>query len=388
MSTHLNSNSESNNFTLIKEDVSSKARAGVLKTDRGDILTPIFMPVGTQGTVKTLEQRVLKELEAQVILGNTYHLYLRPGNEVLLSLGGLHNFMNWDKPILTDSGGYQVFSLQDIRKISKDGVEFRSHIDGSKHLFTPENVVDTQRIIGSDIMMVLDECVPYPSDYQYTSNSAKMSIDWAKRCLHQFKTTDEKYGKKQQIFAIVQGGMYADLRKSYCEEISQYDFNSFAIGGLSVGEEASLMYELTDICTDNLPKDRARYLMGVGTPENILESIERGVDMFDCVMPTRNARNGQIFTTRGKINIKNQKYRFSEEAIDSGLNNYTSNNYSLAYLRHLTVAGEVLGIILATQQNIAFYLWLVRTAREKILSGEFVQWKNDFLAVYNSYSSK
>jgi len=377
-------NNNSNNFTLIKTDANSKARAGVLQTDRGEIQTPIFMPVGTQGTVKTLEQRVIKELKAQIILGNTYHLYLRPGNEVLTHFGGLHKFMNWDKPILTDSGGYQVFSLQDNRKINENGVEFRSHIDGSKHLFTPENVVDTQRIIGSDIMMVLDECVPYPSDEKYTKNSSKLSFDWAKRCLIQFKNTEPIYNHKQQLFAIIQGGMYENLRREYCQEIIEYDFNAFAIGGLSVGEPNELMYDLTDLCTDYIPKDRARYLMGVGTPENILESIERGVDMFDCVMPTRNARNGQIFTTRGKINIKNQKYKFSDELIDTGLDNYTSNNYTLGYLRHLTVAGEILGLILATQQNIAFYLWLVTTAREKIIEGNFKSWKAEFLAQYTS----
>lgn len=375
-------NNNSNNFTLIKTDANSKARAGVLKTDRGEIQTPIFMPVGTQGTVKTLEQRVIKELKAQIILGNTYHLYLRPGNEVMSHFSGLHKFMNWDKPILTDSGGYQVFSLQDNRKINENGVEFRSHIDGSKHLFTPENVVDTQRIIGSDIMMVLDECVPYPSDEKYTQNSSKLSLDWAKRCLKQFKNTEPLYNHKQQLFAIIQGGMYENLRREYCQEIIEYDFNAFAIGGLSVGEPNELMYDLTNLCTDYIPKDRARYLMGVGTPENILESIERGVDMFDCVMPTRNARNGQIFTTRGKINIKNQKYKFSDELIDTGLDNYTSNNYTLGYLRHLTVAGEILGLILATQQNIAFYLWLVTTAREKIIEGNFKSWKAEFLAVY------
>jgi queuine tRNA-ribosyltransferase len=374
----------SNKFTLIKEDNNSKARAGLLQTDRGVIETPIFMPVGTQGTVKTLEQRVIKELKAQIILGNTYHLYLRPGNEVLESFGGLHKFMNWDMPILTDSGGYQVFSLQEIRKINKDGVEFRSHIDGSKHLFTPENVVDTQRTIGSDIMMVLDECVPYPAEEKYTKDSAKLSIDWAKRCLVQFKNTKPKYGFEQQLFAIIQGGMYKQHREDYCKEITQYDFNAFAIGGLSVGEPAELMYELTEVCTDLLPKDRARYLMGVGTPENILESIERGVDMFDCVMPTRNARNGQIFTTRGKINVRNAKYKFSQELIDAGLDNYTSNNYTLGYLRHLTITDEVLGLILATQQNIAFYLWLVKTAREKIINGEFTTWKKEFLTQYNS----
>lgn len=379
----LTPNNNSNNFTLIKTDSNSKARAGILHTDNGEIQTPIFMPVGTQGTVKTLEQRVIKELKAQIILGNTYHLYLRPGNDVMSHFGGLHKFMNWDKPILTDSGGYQVFSLQENRKINENGVEFRSHIDGSKHLFTPENVVDTQRIIGSDIMMVLDECVPYPSDEKYTKNSLKLSLDWAKRCLIQFKNTEPKYQHKQQLFAIIQGGMYENLRREYCQEIIQYDYNAFAIGGLSVGEPNELMYDLTDLCTDYMPKDRARYLMGVGTPENILESIERGVDMFDCVMPTRNARNGQIFTTRGKINIKNQKYKYSNELIDAGLDNYTSNNYTLGYLRHLTVADEILGLILATQQNIAFYLWLVTTAREKIIEGNFTSWKKEFLAQYN-----
>jgi queuine tRNA-ribosyltransferase len=369
-------------FSLEKTDSQTNARAGKIITDHSEIPTPIFMPVGTQGTVKALEQSKLNSMDTRIILGNTYHLYLRPGNEVIYQMGGLHKFMNWDKSILTDSGGYQVFSLKDMRKLSKDGVIFKSHIDGSKHFFSAENVVETQRIIGSDILMVLDECVPYPSDYDYTKKSLELSLDWAKKSREAFLNTEIKYNHRQFQFGIAQGGMYQELRKEYINRMIEMDFEGNAIGGLSVGEPTEMMYDLTSVCTEIMPKDKPRYLMGVGTPENILEGIERGIDMFDCVMPTRNARNGQIFTTRGKLNIRNKKYQFDNSAIDENIGVESSANYSMAYLRHLMISDEILGLIIATTQNIGFYLWLVRTAREKILSGEFRSWKNDFLENY------
>ncbi len=374
----------SNFFDLIHSSPDCKARRGVLHTDHGDIPTPIFMPVGTQASVKALQQRELKELDAKIILGNTYHLYLRPGNDTMKFFGGLHQFMNWDRPILTDSGGYQVFSLQDLRKISDKGVEFRSHIDGSKHFFSPESVVMTQRILGSDIMMVLDECVPYPSDEKYTAKSMELSLKWAKESRDHFNNTNPLWGHRQFQFGIGQGGMYSNLRKEYAERMVDIGFDGYAIGGLSVGEPAELMYELSDISTEILPKDKPRYLMGVGTPENILESIERGIDMFDCVLPTRNARNGQLFTTRGKINIRNSKYKLSKEVIDENIDCYASQNFTLGYLRHLFIANEILALQLATQHNIAFYLWLVKTAREKIEKNQFLEWKKNFLDFYLS----
>jgi queuine tRNA-ribosyltransferase len=366
-------------FKLIKEDENSKARLGKLQTDHGEIPTPIFMPVGTQATVKALEQRELIELNAKIILGNTYHLYLRPGNETMSHFGGLHKFMNWDRALLTDSGGYQIFSLNELRSITDEGAEFKSHIDGSKHFFTPENVVETQRILGSDIMMVLDECAPYPAEKEYVENSMRISIDWARRADKAFKSSSERYGHKQFQFGIGQGGMFADLRKKYLEQMTQIDFDGFAIGGLSVGEPEEIMYELTDLSTDYLPKDKPRYLMGVGTPQNILNGIERGIDMFDCVMPTRNARNGQLFTTKGKINLRNAKYKLSDDNIDENIESYASRNFSLGYLHHLIRTNEILGLQLATMHNIAFYLWLAKTAREKIESGEFTSWKNELI---------
>lgn len=369
-------------FKLIKTDSESKARLGLIKTDHGEIPTPIFMPVGTQASVKALEQRYLRELDAKIILGNTYHLYLRPGMDVIEHFKGLHKFMKWDRPILTDSGGYQVFSLQDLRKISGEGVEFRSHIDGSKHFFSAEKVVEIQKTLGSDIMMVLDECVPYPSSEDYTEKSMKLSLKWAKQSNEFFKTIPQKWEHRQFQFAICQGGMFPSLRAAYAREVTQTDFDGFSIGGLSVGEPTELMYDLTDLTTDILPQDKPRYLMGVGTPENILEAIERGVDMFDCVMPTRNARNGQLFTTRGKVNIKNNKYKFSDEPIDPAFMDSPDSEYTLGYLRHLFVANEILALILATRQNIRFYLWLAKTAREKIENGEFRQWKKEFLSSY------
>jgi queuine tRNA-ribosyltransferase len=373
-----------NFFKLQKTSNNSKARAGTIYTDNGDIPTPIFMPVGTQGTVKALTQKQLEELDAKIILGNTYHLYLRPGNEVMQHFNGLHKFMNWNRPILTDSGGFQVFSLQELRKLTKEGVRFKSHIDGSMHFFSPESVVDTQRIIGSDIMMVLDECVPFPADYDYTKNSMELSLHWAKLSREHFNQTEPFWKHNQFQFGIGQGGMYKDLRVEYIERMVEIDFDGYAIGGLSVGEPTETMYEITDICTDKMPQNKPRYLMGVGTPENILESISLGIDMFDCVMPTRNARNGQIFTTSGKYNIRNARFKFCEKPIDENLDCYASQNFSLGYLRHLTIADEILGLQLASMQNIAFYLWLVCQAREHILTDDFEKWKTDFLKKYNS----
>lgn len=371
-------------FELIKTDKNSKARAGLLRTDHGVIETPIFMPVGTQGTVKAIDQRALNEIGAQIILGNTYHLYLRPGTEVLNEFAGLHNFMNWDKPILTDSGGYQVFSLQDLRKIKEDGIEFKSHIDGSLHWFSPEKVVEIQQIIGSDIMMQLDECIHYPAPFSDAKKAVERSARWAKASLDYFKENQDKQPKKQHLFAIGQGSEYKELRKISLEANCALDFNGFAIGGLSVGEPTEIMYDIVDFSTDIIPQNKPRYLMGVGTPENILEAIERGVDMFDCVLPTRNARNGQLFTSYGKINIKNFKYKFEKKPIDESICSWASNNFSLSYLRHLLISKEILGLQLSTYHNLAFYLWLTKTAREKILKGEFLAWKKEFLEKYSS----
>jgi len=371
-----------NFFYLEKTSKKSKARVGKIFTSRGVIKTPVFMPVGTNGTVKAIEQRELLEIGSQIILGNTYHLYLRPGTEVLNHFGGLHKFINWDRPILTDSGGYQVFSLNDIRKIEKDGVIFRSHIDGSRHKFTPESVVNIQRIIGSDIMMVLDECAPYPADYSYTKNSSDLSYYWAELSRREFLQTKEIYEYKQYQFGIAQGGMYKDLRIDYLNKMIELDFDGNAIGGLSVGEPIELMYEIVNYSTDVLPNNKPRYLMGVGTPENILECIELGIDMFDCVMPTRNARNGQLFTTNGKINIRNMKYKFSNELIDENINSYASQSFTLGYLRHLFISEEILGLQLATIHNLAFYLWLVNEARNQIINDNFENWKKNFLNNY------
>jgi len=371
-----------NFFYLEKTSKNSKARVGKIFTSRGVIETPVFMPVGTNGTVKAIEQRELLEIGAQIILGNTYHLYLRPGTDVLNHFGGLHKFINWNRPILTDSGGYQVFSLNDIRKIEKDGVIFRSHIDGSRHKFTPESVVNIQRIIGSDIMMVLDECAPYPADYSYTKNSSDLSYYWAELSRREFLQTKEIYEYKQYQFGIAQGGMFKDLRIDYLNKMIDLDFEGNAIGGLSVGEPTELMYKIVNYSTDILPNNKPRYLMGVGTPENILECIELGIDMFDCVMPTRNARNGQLFTTYGKINIRNKQYKFSNELIDENINSYASRNFTLGYLRHLFISEEILGLQLATIHNLAFYLWLVNEARNQIINDNFENWKKNFLNNY------
>lgn len=369
-------------FELIKADSNSHARLGKLITEHGEIPTPIFMPVGTLGTVKAVHQTELLNLDAKIILGNTYHLYLRPGIDVISEFGGLHRFMNWHRPILTDSGGYQVFSLSPLRKIDQNGVHFRSHVDGSKHYFTAESVVEIQRTIGSDIMMVLDECAPYPATREYISKSTKISIDWARKSRQHFLSTEPRWGFNQFQFGIGQGGVFADFRKEYIEQMIEIGFDGYAIGGLSVGEPKDMMMEITEVSTELLPIDKPRYLMGVGMPDDILNAIERGIDMFDCVIPTRNARNAQIFTTRGKINVRNLKYKFSNEPIDSGLDIYPSNYYTLGYLRHLFISNELLALSIASMQNIAFYLWLVRQAREKIASDEFMSWKKDFLKIW------
>jgi queuine tRNA-ribosyltransferase len=366
-------------FTLQVEDPQSKARAGVIETSHGTIQTPIFMPVGTAGTVKAVHQRELKEdIKAQIILGNTYHLYLRPGLDLLKKTGGLHGFNGWDKPILTDSGGYQVYSLADTgRKINEEGVVFKSHIDGGIHTFTPEGVMDIQRVIGADIIMAFDECTPYPCEYGYARNSMEMTHRWLGRCCNRFDSTQPLYGYDQTLFPIVQGSVYKDLRKQSAETIASYEREGNAIGGLSVGEPAEMMYELTEVVCDILPKDKPRYLMGVGTPANILEGIALGVDMFDCVMPTRNARNGMIFTTDGIVNIRNEKWKDDLSPIDSNLGGYVSTFYTKAYLRHLVKSSEMLGAQIASVHNLTFYLWLVNTAREKIINGQFVAWKRE-----------
>lgn len=367
-------------FDLIKTDEKSKARAGVIETAHGKIETPIFMPVGTVASVKGVHQRELEEdIKAQIILGNTYHLYLRPGLEVLEAAGGLHKFNGWDKPILTDSGGFQVYSLSGTRKIQEEGVNFRSHIDGSKHLFTPEGVMDIQRTIGADIIMAFDECTPYPCEYSYAKNSMDMTHRWLKRCCDRFDATEGKYGYDQTLFPIVQGSVYKDLRKESAEKIASFEREGNAIGGLSVGEPAEEMYEMCDLVCDILPKDKPRYLMGVGTPENIIENIALGVDMFDCVMPTRNARNGMIFTSEGIINLKNKKWEKAFEPLDPNGTSYVDSFYTKAYVRHLFVAKERLAGQIASIHNLAFYLWLVKEARKHILEGDFANWKDQIL---------
>ena len=367
-------------FELLNQDKQTSARVGIINTAHGKIETPIFMPVGTAGTVKAIQKRELKnDIKAQIILGNTYHLYLRPGTDTLQAAGGLHKFNSWDGPILTDSGGYQVYSLAGTRKIKEEGVTFKSHIDGSKHVFTPENVMDIQRKIGADIIMAFDECTPYPCEYIYAKKSMQMTHRWLKRCVDQFDATEDLYGYKQTLFPIVQGSTYKDLRKESAEMISSFGREGNAIGGLSVGEPAEEMYEMTDLVCGILPKDKPRYLMGVGTPWNILECIALGIDMFDCVMPTRNARNGMLFTANGFINIKNEKWKNDFSAIDESIGNYGSANYSKSFLRHLIQSKEILGAQLASQHNLAFYLWLVKEARKHILAGDFLSWKNQMV---------
>ena len=368
-------------FELQTQSKTGSARAGKITTDHGVIETPIFMPVGTIGSVKAVTQQQLKkDINAQIILGNTYHLYLRPGLEVLEAAGGLHQFMGWDRPILTDSGGYQVFSLANNRKIKPEGVIFQSHIDGSKHLFSPEKVMDIQRTIGGDIIMAFDECPPFPSEYDYVKKSMDLTHVWLDKCVHQFDNTPDKYGYTQNLFPIVQGGIYEDLRKASCEYISSKNAVGNAIGGLSVGEPEQQLYDFTALCCENLPVHKPRYLMGVGTPWNILEAIDLGVDMFDCVMPTRNGRNGMIFTSQGVINIKNLKWAKDFSPLDPGLPNELSHYYTKAYCRHLFVADEILGLQLASIQNLSFYLWLVGEARKHIQLGDYSSWKTSMVA--------
>ncbi len=367
-------------FNILNSDSQSSARAGTIETDHGSIETPIFMPVGTVGTVKGVHQYELEtEVNADIILGNTYHLYLRPGTEVLQAGGGLHKFNSWEKPILTDSGGYQVYSLSGRRKIKEEGVTFKSHIDGSKHVFTPENVMDIQRQIGADFIMAFDECTPYPCEYNYARRSMDMTHRWLKRCCDQFDSTKGLYGYEQTLIPIVQGSTYQDLRKKSAEAIASFERPANAIGGLSVGEPAEDMYKTTETVCAILPKDKPRYLMGVGTPVNLLECISRGIDMFDCVLPTRNARHGLIYTADGIINIKNQKWKSDFSPIDDSGICTSSSRYHKAYLRHLIHTKEYLGAQIASLQNLSFFLWLVKTARQHILDGTFTSWKNDMI---------
>jgi len=363
-------------FELIQKDKSSRARAGVLKTDHGEILTPIFMPVGTQATVKTIDQSFIKsEIDAHIILANTYHLFLRPGTEIIEKAKGIHQFMGWDRPVLTDSGGYQVYSLSSRRKIKEEGVKFSSHIDGSHHLFTPENVMDIQRIIGADIIMAFDECTPYPCDYKYVKKSIKLTHRWLDRCIKQFDNTEPLYDYNQTLAPIVQGGTYKDLRIESCEYIAEKNRLINAIGGLSVGEPHEELYAMTDVCTGVLPEDNPRYLMGVGLPENVLECISLGIDMFDCVLPTRNARHGMLYTWEGIMNMKNYKWRDDFSVIDSNAQSSLSRTYTKAYLRHLFQVKEILACQIASIHNLAFYIDLTQTARTKIIEGTFDSWK-------------
>ncbi len=367
-------------FRLNAEDKASKARAGEIFTDHGVIPTPIFMPVGTAASVKGVHQRELaNDIQAKIILGNTYHLNLRPGMEIIKNAGGLHQFMGWDRPILTDSGGYQVYSLSENRKIKEEGVHFRSHIDGSKHFLSPETSIEIQKIIGADIIMAFDECTPYPCDHKTAKKSMEMTHRWLKRCCEYFDDTPQKYGHSQTLFPIVQGSVYPDLRMRSAEEIASANREGNAIGGLSVGEPAEDMYAMTEQVCSILPSDKPRYLMGVGTPVNLLECIALGVDMFDCVMPTRNARNGMLFTSNGIINIRNEKWKDDHSPVDENGTSFADKDYSKAYLRHLVISKEMLGAQIATIHNLSFYLWLVGEARNKIIEGKFALWKNEMV---------
>lgn len=362
-----------------------RARAGEITTAHGQIRTPIFMPVGTAASVKGIFHRdVEHEAKAQIILANTYHLYLRPGTEILEQAGGVHKFSGWNKPMLTDSGGFQVFSLTGIRKLTEEGCRFQSHIDGSRHLFTPENVMDTQRSIGADIMMAFDECPPGDAPREYAAKSLGLTHRWLERCFNRFTTTQPKYGYEQSLFPIVQGCTYPDLRAESARFVQQFDADGYAIGGLAVGEPAEVMYEMIEVVNDILPANRPRYLMGVGTPVNILEGIERGIDMFDCVMPTRNGRNGMLFTSQGIINIRNQKWKDDFSPIDPDRHCFVDTAYTKAYLRHLTVAGEMMAAQIASLHNISFYLWLVGEARNRIIDGTFSQWKREMMIKLNN----
>lgn len=368
-------------FTLEHQDPQSKARTGIIKTDHGEVKTPIFMPVGTAGTVKAVHQRELEEdIQAQIILGNTYHLYLRPGLEVIEKAGGLHKFNGWEKPILTDSGGYQVYSLSGTRKIQEEGVKFQSHVDGSYHFFTPERAIDIQRVIGADIIMAFDECTPYPCEYNYAKSSMEMTHRWLKRCFNRMNETEGLYGYNQTLFPIVQGSTYKDLRTKSAETIASFEAEGNAIGGLSVGEPDDELYEMTDHVCNILPKDKPRYLMGVGTPWNILEAIALGVDMMDCVLPTRNARHGTLYTKNGILNIKNAKFKDDFSPLDPDGTSYVDSFYSKAYVRHLFHAKETLAMQIASIHNLAFYLWLVTEARNQIELGTFKNWKDQMVA--------
>ena len=367
-------------FELKHTTGGSKARAGFITTDHGTIETPIFMPVGTAGSVKGIHKRDLKDdIGAQIILGNTYHLYLRPGLSIIEQAGGLHKFNGWNSPILTDSGGYQVLSLGDIRKLSEEGAKFQSHIDGSAHLFTPENVMDTQRTIGADIMMAFDECTPGDAEYEYARKSMEMTQRWLDRCWNQFEKTAPKYGYSQSLFPIVQGAVYPTLREIAARNVLQYNADGYAIGGLSVGESEKDMYAMIEVVNEILPENKPRYLMGVGTPVNILEGIDRGIDMFDCVMPTRNGRNGMLFTSKGVMNMRNKKWADDFSPIDSDGTSFVDSHYSRAFLRHLVISGEMLGAQIASQHNLAFYLWLVKEARKHILNDTFKSWKEEMV---------
>lgn len=372
-------------YSLLQTDKNSKARIGEIYTDHGVIQTPIFMPVGTQGTVKAITQRVLEnEINAEIILSNTYHLYLRPGTDILERAGGLHKFMNWQRPILTDSGGFQIYSLSELRKIKKDGVEFKSHLDGSMHYFTPKKVIEIQRSIGSDIMMPLDECTPYPCEYEYAKKSKELTSNWAVLNKQAFEETKPLYGHQQFLFGIVQGSVFKDLRESSAKDLVKLDFDGYSIGGLAVGEPTEEMYDIVDFTTDFLPESKPRYLMGVGRPENILEAISRGVDMFDCVMPTRNARNAYLFTSQGIVSMRNAAYKDDYTSLDPKCDCYTCQNFSRAYLRHLFNAKEILALELATIHNLTFYLNLVREARKRIADGTFIEWKNNFTKIIST----
>lgn len=364
-------------FNLI--NIERKARAGEIYTNHGIVKTPAFMPVATQGSVKCVNQHILKEIGTDIILSNTYHLYLRPGVQVLHKVGGLHKFINWEKPILTDSGGFQIYSLSEYRKVSEEGVLFRSHIDGSLHNFTPEDIIDIQRVIGADFIMVLDECVEYPSEKEKIKNSNDLSMRWAERCLKKFQTSSSFYDYEQNLFGIVQGGIYEDLRIESASFLMNLNFSGYAIGGLAVGEPIEKMYEIVELCADILPVDQPRYLMGVGTPENLLEAIERGVDLFDCVLPTRNGRNGSFFTNNGVITITNARYRFDTMPVDEKCHCYTCRNYSRAYLRHLFMSKEILGLELASIHNLYYYQWLINNARNAIMQNRFDAWKKEIL---------
>jgi queuine tRNA-ribosyltransferase len=375
-------------FTLEKIDGGTKARAGVITTLHGKVFTPVFMPVGTQGTVKTVSPQELEEMGVQIILGNTYHLYLRPGDDLIHDAGGLHRFTGWFLPILTDSGGYQVFSLAELRKVTNEAVRFQSHVDGSYHTFTPEQVVDIQRNLGADVMMVLDECAPYPCSYEYALKANNRTLQWAERCLKRYRETDPPSGEHQILFGIVQGSTYDSIRKISAECLVEMDFEGYGIGGLAVGEPKQNMLDMTDLCTEILPQNRPRYLMGVGKPEDIVEAISLGVDMFDCVIPTRNGRNGTVYTRRGKMVVKNQAFQRDFMPIDEECECYTCRRFSRAYLRHLFQAEEILGLRLATIHNLYFYMELVRQARHAILQGSFPEWRKSFYSEYTAGEEK